>query len=96
MSAYQDFREFLSALEQEQQLLRITEQVKFEPDLAAAACALARMGGPSPAIVFNNIAGCTNAQVAVLAVTASGPVVNQSPKRTQHVRSKRTSCNWIA
>jgi vanillate/4-hydroxybenzoate decarboxylase subunit C len=65
MRAYQDFREFLSVLEQEQQLLRITEQVKFEPDLAAAACALARMGGPSPAIVFDNIAGCTNAQVAM-------------------------------
>jgi 4-hydroxybenzoate decarboxylase len=65
MRAYQDFREFLSVLEQEQQLLRITEQVKFEPDLAAAACALARMGGPSPAIVFNNIAGCINAQVAM-------------------------------
>ena len=58
-------REFLSVLEQEQQLLRITDQVKFEPDLAAAACALARMGENSPAIVFNNIAGCTNAQVAM-------------------------------
>jgi 3-polyprenyl-4-hydroxybenzoate decarboxylase len=42
MRAYQDLREFLSVLEQEQQLLRITDQVKFEPDLAAAACALAR------------------------------------------------------
>jgi UbiD family decarboxylase len=65
MRAYQDLREFLSVLEQEQQLLRITDQVKFEPDLAAAACALARMGESSPAIVFNNIAGCTNAQVAM-------------------------------
>src|SRR5882757_4079419 len=35
MRAYQDFREFLSVLEQERQLLRITEPVKFEPDLAA-------------------------------------------------------------
>jgi UbiD family decarboxylase len=65
MRAYQDLREFLSVLEQEQQLLRITDQVKFEPDLAAAACALARMGENSPAIVFNNIAGCSNAQVAM-------------------------------
>src|SRR5262249_54011445 len=65
MRAYQDLREFLSVLEQEQQLLRITDQVKFEPDLAAAACALARMGESSPAIVFNNITGCTNAQVAM-------------------------------
>jgi vanillate/4-hydroxybenzoate decarboxylase subunit C len=51
MRAYQDLREFLSVLEQEQQLLRITDQVKFEPDLAAAACALARMGENSPAII---------------------------------------------
>ena len=29
MRAYQDLREFLSVLEQEQQLLRITDQVKF-------------------------------------------------------------------
>src|SRR5262245_19376223 len=64
MRAYQDLREFLSVLEREQQLLRITEQVKFEPDLAAAGCALARMGESSPAILFNNIAGCTDAQVA--------------------------------
>ncbi|MEA2970557.1 MAG: vanillate/4-hydroxybenzoate decarboxylase subunit, partial [Alphaproteobacteria bacterium] len=59
MRAYQDLGEFLSVLEQEQQLLRITDQVKFEPDLAAAACALARMGENSPAIIFNNIAGCS-------------------------------------
>src|SRR4051812_42830165 len=65
MRAYQDLREFLSVLEQEQQLVRITDQVKFEPDLAAAACALARMGENSPAIIFNNIAGCSNAQVAM-------------------------------
>jgi UbiD family decarboxylase len=44
MRPYQDFREFLSVLEQEGQLLRITERVNFEPDLAAAACALVRMG----------------------------------------------------
>src|SRR5499426_1332343 len=65
MRAYQDFREFLAVLEREQQLLRVTEQVKFEPDLAAAGCALARMGESSPAILFNNIAGCTDAQVAM-------------------------------
>ena len=46
-------------------MLRINDQVKFEPDLAAAACALARIGEDGPAIVFNNIAGCTNAQVAM-------------------------------
>ena len=54
MRAYQDLREFLSVLEQEQQLLRYTEQVRLEPDLAAAACALAKMGEATPAIQFNN------------------------------------------
>src|SRR6476661_6313918 len=72
MRAYQDLREFLAVLEQEQQLLRITDHVKFEPDLAAAACALARMGENSPAIVFNNIAGCSNAQF-VMNVHGSWP-----------------------
>jgi 4-hydroxybenzoate decarboxylase len=65
MRAYQDLREFLTVLEQERQLLRITDEVQFEPDLAAAACALVRMGEAGPAILFNKIAGCTDAQVAM-------------------------------
>jgi vanillate/4-hydroxybenzoate decarboxylase subunit C len=65
MRAYQDLREFLSVLEQERQLLRVTEQVSFEPDLGAAACALAQIGETVPAIQFNNIAGCTGAQVVM-------------------------------
>jgi vanillate/4-hydroxybenzoate decarboxylase subunit C len=65
MRAYQDLREFLSVLEQERQLLRITEPVKLEPDLAAAACGLTKLGESSPAILFNNIAGYTSAQVAM-------------------------------
>ena len=44
MRQYQDLREFLTALEQETLLFRITEEVKFEPDLAAAACALVKVG----------------------------------------------------
>ncbi len=65
MRAYQDFREFLSVLDEERQLLRITEQVSFEPDLAAAACALTRYTDAGPAVLFNKIAGCTNAQVVM-------------------------------
>lgn len=65
MRAYQDLREFLSVLESEKQLLRITEQVSFEPDLAAAGAALAQIGEGVPAIQFNNIAGCDNAQVVM-------------------------------
>src|SRR3954465_9653386 len=72
MRAYQDLREFLSVLEQQRQLLRITDAVKLEPDLAAAACAIARMGEAMPAIHFNSIAGYANAQV-VMNVHGSWP-----------------------
>jgi vanillate/4-hydroxybenzoate decarboxylase subunit C len=72
MHAYQDLREFLSVLEHERQLLRITEKVSFEPDLAAAACALTKIGETVPAILFTNIAGCTDAQV-VMNVHGSWP-----------------------
>jgi vanillate/4-hydroxybenzoate decarboxylase subunit C len=40
MRAYQDLGEFLGVLEQQRQLLHITDQVTPEPDLAAAACAI--------------------------------------------------------
>ena len=72
MRAYQDLREFLSVLEQERQLLRITESVSLEPDLAAAACALTQLGEASPAIHFDKIAGYTSAQV-VMNVHGSWP-----------------------
>ncbi|HJS84611.1 MAG TPA: non-oxidative hydroxyarylic acid decarboxylases subunit C [Acetobacteraceae bacterium] len=72
MRAYQDLREFLSVLKQERQLLRITEAVNLEPDLAAAACALAQLGEASPAIHFDNIAGYTNARL-VMNVHGSWP-----------------------
>ena len=52
MHAYQDLREFLTVLDQEHQLLTITDQVTLEPDIAAAACALAKMGESTPAIKF--------------------------------------------
>jgi UbiD family decarboxylase len=63
--AYADLREFLAVLDEQQQLLRITDPVQLEPDLAAAACALTEIGEASPAAVFNNIAGYNGAQVAV-------------------------------
>ena len=65
MKCYQDFREFLTTLEQEGQLLRIADEVKFEPDLAAAACALAQIADGVPAILFDKIAGCPDARVAM-------------------------------
>ena len=72
MKCYQDLREFLSVLEQQGQLLRIKDEVKFEPDLAAAACALAQIGDGAPAILFDKIAGCIDAQV-VMNVHGSWP-----------------------
>jgi UbiD family decarboxylase len=65
MRAYKDLREFLGALDQERQLLRYTEQVSLEPDLAAAAAALTRVGNAAPAILFNAIAGYHDAQIAM-------------------------------
>jgi 4-hydroxybenzoate decarboxylase len=72
MSAFQNLREFLQRLEAEQQLLRVTEEVSLEPDLAAAACALAQLGETSPAIHFDRIKGYQNARV-VMNVHGSWP-----------------------
>jgi 4-hydroxybenzoate decarboxylase len=72
MRAYEDLREFPSELEQQKLLLRVTEPVNLEPDLAAAACALTKFGEGTPAVLFNSIAGYQNAQVA-MAVHGSWP-----------------------
>jgi UbiD family decarboxylase len=72
MRTYQDLREFLAVLEQQGQLVRITDEVSLEPDLAAAACALTQLGEGSPAIEFSNIAGYPNARV-VMNVHGSWP-----------------------
>ncbi|MCY7865619.1 phenolic acid decarboxylase BsdC [Bacillus spizizenii] len=63
--AYQDFREFLAALEKEGQLLTVNEEVKPEPDIGAAARAASNLGDKSPALLFNNIYGYRNAQIAM-------------------------------
>jgi vanillate/4-hydroxybenzoate decarboxylase subunit C len=65
MRAYKDLREFLAVLDKEGQLLRYKEQVSLEPDLAAAACAMTKLGDAAPAILFNRIAGYTDAQIAM-------------------------------
>lgn len=59
------FSLFLRTLDEQGQLLRISEEVKFEPDLAAAACALAQIGTDVPAIQFDNIVGSAGAQVVM-------------------------------
>lgn len=62
---YSDLRSYLAALEEQQQLLHITEQVKPEPDISAAACAAAKLGENSPALLFENIHGYHDARIAM-------------------------------
>ncbi|NKZ03483.1 non-oxidative hydroxyarylic acid decarboxylases subunit C [Actinomadura latina] len=62
---YDDLRSFLDALDKEGQLLRITDQVMPEPDIAAAANAACRMGDDAPALYFDNVAGFTSARIAM-------------------------------
>ncbi|MEV7391646.1 MULTISPECIES: non-oxidative hydroxyarylic acid decarboxylases subunit C [unclassified Streptomyces] len=63
--AYDDLRSFLDALDKEGQLLRITEEVMPEPDVAAAANAASRLGEAAPALYFDNVAGFDNARIAM-------------------------------
>ncbi len=63
--AFDDLRSFLQALEEQGQLLRISEEVQAEPDIAAAANATGRIGEGAPALWFDNIRGFTDARVAM-------------------------------
>ncbi|HEX4246278.1 MAG TPA: non-oxidative hydroxyarylic acid decarboxylases subunit C [Pseudonocardia sp.] len=62
---YDDLRGFLTTLEAQGQLLRITDEVLPEPDVAAAANAAARMGDAAPALYFDNVKGFTDARIAM-------------------------------
>jgi UbiD family decarboxylase len=62
---YDDLRGFLDALDKEGQLLRVTEEVLPEPDIAAAANAAPRLGDAAPALFFDNVKGFTNARIAM-------------------------------
>lgn len=63
--AFDDLRSFLQALDDHGQLLKISEEVNAEPDLAAAANATGRIGDGAPALWFDNIRGFTDARVAM-------------------------------
>ena len=63
--AYDDLREFLKALDEQGQLLRITDEVMPEPDIAAAANAAPRLGENAPALYFDNVKGFTTARIAM-------------------------------
>jgi vanillate/4-hydroxybenzoate decarboxylase subunit C len=62
---YDDLRSFLHTLDKEGQLLRITEEVMPEPDIAAAANAACRLGDAAPALYFDNITGFTSARIVM-------------------------------
>src|SRR4051794_41142278 len=62
---YDDLRSFLDVLDEQGQLLRVTDEVRPEPDVAAAANAAARMGDAAPALYFDNITGFTSARIAM-------------------------------
>lgn len=62
---HDDLRSHLAELERHGQLLRITDEVAAEPDLAAAANAAPRLGDNAPALYFDNIAGFTDAKIAL-------------------------------
>lgn len=51
--AFDDLRSFLQALDDHGQLLKISEEVNAEPDLAAAANATGRIGDGAPALWFS-------------------------------------------
>ncbi|WP_329459841.1 non-oxidative hydroxyarylic acid decarboxylases subunit C [Streptomyces sp. NBC_01497] len=62
---FDDLRGFLKALDDQGQLLRITDQVMPEPDIAAAAGAATRLGDAAPALYFDNVQGFTDARIAM-------------------------------
>ncbi|MFE7660998.1 non-oxidative hydroxyarylic acid decarboxylases subunit C [Streptomyces celluloflavus] len=63
--AYDDLRSFLQALDEEGQLVRITDEVMPEPDIAAAANAAPRLGDAAPALYFDNVYGFNDARIAM-------------------------------
>ena len=63
--AYDDLGSFLSTLDEQGQLVRITDEVTPEPDIAAAANAASRLGDNAPALYFDNITGFTSARIAM-------------------------------
>jgi UbiD family decarboxylase len=72
---FDDLRAYLAALDKAGQLLRITDRVDPEPDLAAAGAAAARMGETAPALYFDNVAGFADPRIVM---NAHGSWVNHA------------------
>ncbi len=63
--AYADFREFINKLESEGELLRIKEEIHWDEEVGAISKGLIdreTRGTPSPAVLFENIAGYPKAK----------------------------------
>jgi 4-hydroxybenzoate decarboxylase len=66
ITPYDDLRSFLTALDDNDQLLRIRRPVNLEPDLGAAGRAVSNLdGNTAPALLFENIDGFENARIAL-------------------------------
>jgi vanillate/4-hydroxybenzoate decarboxylase subunit C len=72
---YDDLRAYLAALDEAGQLLRITDKVDPEPDLAAAGAAAARLGEAAPALYFDNVTGFAEPRIVL---NAHGSWVNHA------------------
>ena len=57
---YHSLRDFLDILEQNGQLVRITDPVMPEPDISAAAQAAVNCGDYAPALLFEKVKGYAN------------------------------------
>lgn len=90
--AFDDLRSFLQALDDQGQLLKISEEVNAEPDIAAAANATGRIGDGAPALWFDNIRGFTDARVAMNTI-GSGRIMRSlwGCHRTRQLKSRLTS-----
>ncbi len=69
--AFDDLRSFLQALDDQGQLLKISEEVNAEPDLAASVNVTGRIGDGALALWFDNIRGF-NATPAMTTSSARG------------------------
>jgi 4-hydroxybenzoate decarboxylase len=63
MTAVHDLRGFLDVLEDNGQLLHVTEEVQLEPDIGAAGRAISQLGETTPALSFENIKGYEAARI---------------------------------
>ena len=61
---YDSLRDFLEKAESENQLVRIKNRVKLEPDISAAALAATKIQS-GPVVLFENIEGYSNKQIAM-------------------------------